>query len=63
MTITREDVHEQFAALQRETESEGREVPVALGLIVLGVSAVGIAYFLGKRKGRVHSARIEVQAL
>jgi hypothetical protein len=63
--ITRSDLESKFRELSGEVEGakqSAQSYAVAAGAVVV-VVAVGIAYFLGKRKGRKKSAVVEIRRL
>lgn len=59
--ITRQDLEDSFLALQRDLTgvSQERKSMFVVGGIASGVTALLVAYLLGRRKGRRSRSRIE----
>lgn len=63
MTITRDDIEGKLREIKGEVdETTERAKPVALAVgVVCVVAVVGLAFVLGKRKGRRRSTVVEVR--
>ena len=61
--ITRDDIKAKLDDIRGEVESTGNQAkPYALGVAVAGVLAIaGLAYVLGRRKGRKKTTVVEVR--
>jgi hypothetical protein len=64
-TISRDDIEAKFRELQGEAEVIGEEArSYALTLaIVVGVAVVGVAFVLGRRRGRRNRTIVEVRRI
>jgi membrane protein DedA with SNARE-associated domain len=63
--ITRRDLESKFRELQGEVESVGesaKSYAVIVGAVA-AVAVVGVAYFLGRRRGRKRTTVVEVRRL
>lgn len=61
--ITRADIEAKLHELKGEVDSTGQAAkPYALGVAVVGVVALaGLAYLLGRRKGRKKTTVVEIR--
>ena len=63
--ITRRDLESKFRELQGEVESAGesaKSYAVIVGAVAV-VAVVGVAYFLGRRRGKKRATVVEVRRL
>jgi len=61
--ITRNDIESKLNEIKGEVETAGSQAkPYALGVAIAGVIALaGVAYLLGRRKGRKKTTVVEVR--
>lgn len=61
--ITKDDIRAKLEDIRGEVESTGEQAkPYALGAAIVGVLAIaGLAYVLGRRKGRKKTTVVEVR--
>ncbi len=63
--VTRDDIEAKLREIKgeaRETASSAAPVGIAVGAVAL-VAVVGIAYFLGRRRGRKRSTVVEIRRI
>lgn len=61
--ITRDDIHAKLREIKGEVDSSAETAkPIALAVgVVAAVAVVGLAYVLGRRKGKKRSTFVEIR--